>query len=83
MTYSDHTISIETVLGDNDEFDNSFYAYLDEYSIHYAVGDIGDSGYPVVEYTGGPIALCNMLKERFGLEQQEIQELYPNIHGEK
>ena len=81
MTYSDHTISIETVLGDNDEFDNSFYAYLDEYSIHYAVGDIGDSGYPVVEYTGGPIALCNMLKERFGLEQQEIQELYPNIHG--
>ena len=81
MTYSDHTISIETVLGDNDEFDNSFYAYLDEYSIHYAVGDIGDSGYPVVEYTGGPIALCNMLKARFGLEQQEIQELYPNIHG--
>ena len=83
MSYVEHTIEVETVLGENDEFDNSFYAYLDEYSIHYVIGDLGDSGFPIVKYTGGPIALCNMLRERFGLEDHDIQELYPNIYGEK
>ena len=35
--------------------------------------------WPSVEYTGGPLSITNMLKERFGMEQEEIEELYPEI----
>lgn len=83
MNFTTHTIELETVLGENDEFDNSFFAYLEEYSIDYEIGDKGESGYPVVKYVGGPIALSNMLKERFGYEDYELQSLYPQLYGEK
>jgi hypothetical protein len=83
MKYITHTIEIETVLGDNDEHDNSFMEYLKEYYIEYEISDNSESGYPIVKYTGGPISLKNMLRERFGLEDQEIQTLYPQIYGEK
>ena len=35
--------------------------------------------YPKVEFKSGPIALTNMLKERFGYTQQEIDEEFPQI----
>lgn len=83
MNFTIHSIELETVLGDNDEHDNAFIDYLNEYSIDYEIGANGESGYPVVKYTGGPIALSNMLRERFGLDNYEIQELYPEIYGEE
>jgi hypothetical protein len=82
MNYTTHTIEIETVLGDNDEFDNAFIAYLDEYSIDYKIGQNGESGYPNVKYTGGPIALSNMLRERFGLDNDDIRNLCPQLYDE-
>jgi hypothetical protein len=35
--------------------------------------------YPMVEYTSGPIALNNMLKERFGYDGYEIAEKFPEL----
>lgn len=83
MNYTRISITVETVLGENDEHDNLFFAYLDEYSIDYTIGDKGESGYPSVTYTGGPIALGNMLKERFGLDEYELKEIYPELYGEE
>jgi hypothetical protein len=82
MNYERHTISVATVLGDDDEQDNRFLEYLDEYSIDYKITEKSQDGYPVVEYTGGPIALTNMLMERFGLEEHDIRETYPELYGE-
>lgn len=74
------TITIQTVLGENEDFDTLFFQYLDEYSIEYKVLPTDeDEKYPLVEYTSGPIALCNMLRERFGYDRYEIEEKYPEI----
>ncbi len=78
------TVSLETVLGENEEFDRSFFDYLEEYSISHKIPETEEvSKFPVVEYTGGPISITNMLKERFGMSQEEIDELYPEINKEK
>jgi hypothetical protein len=74
------TIKAETVLGENEDFDKSFFDYLGEYSISHKVLELDENQkWPTVEYTGGPIALSNMLKERFGLSQEEIEVTYPEI----
>lgn len=73
------TITIQTVLGENEDFDTLFFQYLDEYSIEYKVLPTGDEKYPLVEYTSGPIALGNMLRERFGYDRYEIEEKYPEL----
>lgn len=75
------TIKVDTVLGENEDFDKSFFEYLEEYSIAHKIPETvnEEKKWPTVEYTGGPIALTNMLKERFGMEQEEIDELYPEI----
>lgn len=85
--YSDFkpvSVSIETILGENEEFDKNFFEYLDEYSISYKIFEPQSelSSWPIVEYTGGPIAITNMLKERFGMETEEIKTTYPNITNE-
>jgi len=74
------TIKAETVLGENEDFDKSFFEYLEEYSISRKILELEENQkWPTVEYTGGPIALSNMLRERFGLSQEEIAETYPEI----
>lgn len=74
------TITIQTVLGENEDFDTLFFQYLDEYSIEYKVLPMNeDEKYPLVEYTSGPIALGNMLRERFGYDRYEIEEKYPDL----
>ncbi len=73
------TITIQTVLGENEDFDTLFFQYLDEYSIEYKVLPTDDEKYPLVEYTSGPIALGNMLRERFGYDRYEIEEKYPEL----
>jgi hypothetical protein len=74
------TIKIQTVLGENEEFDDLFFQYLDEYSIDRNVLPIEEGeAYPMVEYTSGPIALGNMLRERFGYDRYEIEEKFPEL----
>jgi hypothetical protein len=74
------TITIQTVLGENEEFDTLFFQYLDEYSIDRKIMPLSEGEqYPMVEYTSGPIALSNMLKERFGYDRYEIAEKFPEL----
>jgi hypothetical protein len=74
------TIKIQTVLEENEDFDALFFQYLDEYSIEHKVLPTEDNEkYPMVEYTSGPIALGNMLRERFGYDRYEIEEKYPEL----
>ena len=74
------TIKIQTVLGENEEFDNLFFQYLDEYSIDRRILQIDEGEqYPMVEYTAGPIALGNMLRERFGYDRYEIASNFPEL----
>jgi len=80
MVFKFLTVKVDTVLGENDELDRSFFEYLDEYSISYKVlENKGGGQWPQVEYTGGPLAIINMLKERFGMEEIEINVMYPEI----
>ena len=75
------TIRIQTVLFDDPNIDKLFYEYLDEYSItsKFVIEPPIVGEYPEVDYTGGPIALRNMLKERFGYEREEIELEYPEL----
>lgn len=70
----------ETIIGEDENIDNLFIEYCDEYSIELKIQEKKeDSEYPKVEFKSGPIALTNMLKERFGYTQQEIDEEFPQI----
>jgi hypothetical protein len=79
MDFNFVTVTVETVLGENEEFDKSFFEYLEEYSISHKILEKEGSQWPSVEYTGGPLSITNMLKERFGASEDEINELYPEI----
>jgi hypothetical protein len=83
MDFKFVTVTVDTILGENDEFDKSFFEYLDEYSISHKILEKGESQWPSVEYTGGFLSITNMLKERFGMEEVEINELYPEIKKRK
>lgn len=72
------TIKVQTVLNENEDFDRLFFEYLDEYSIDHKIIE-SEEKYPIVEFTGGAISLCNMLKERFGYTNEEIKETYPEL----
>ena len=74
------TVTVDTVLGENNEFDKSFFDYLDEYSISHKILENEDGQWPSVEYTGGPLSITNMLRERFGMNDKEINEMYPEIN---
>lgn len=74
------TVTIDTVLGENNEFDKSFFEYLDEYSISHKILEYEEGKWPSVEYTGGPLSITNMLRERFGMTDKEINEMYPEIN---
>jgi hypothetical protein len=71
-------IEIQTVLNENEDFDRLFFEYLDEYSIDHKVLE-SEEKYPMVEFSGGVIALSNMLRERFGYTKEEIEETYPEL----
>lgn len=79
MIFKFVTVKVDTVLGENEEFDKSFFEYLDEYSISHKILESEGGQWPSVEYTGGPLAITNMLKERFGMEEIEIDVEYPEI----
>lgn len=81
MDFKFVTVSLETVLGQNEEFDRAFFDYLEEYSISHKIMEEAETEWPTVEYTGGPVSITNMLKERFGMSQEEIDESYPEINN--
>ncbi len=82
ISYQLHTVEIQTYLGEDEDQDSAFLAYLEEYSISYEIKKKLDSeDYPTVTYTGGPVSLRNMLKERFGMDDSEIDSHYPEIYG--
>lgn len=68
-----YKVSVETVLGENEDIDKGFFDYLEEYSIDHKIEE-SDRQWPIVEYKGGIISLTNMLKERFGMEEEEIKQ---------
>ena len=74
------TVTVDTVLGENNDFDKSFFEYLDEYSISHKILEYGEGKWPSVEYTGGTLSITNMLMERFGMSDKEINEMYPEIN---
>lgn len=83
ISYQLYTIEAETYLGADESQDSAFLAYLDEYSISYKINESESNGsYPMVSYTGGPVSLRNMLKERFGMDDSEIASHYPEIYGQ-
>ena len=71
----------ETVIGDNSNQDKLFFDYCEEYSIEHKIikENLETESYPDIEFKSGPIALSNMLKERFGYTQEEINEEFPQI----
>ena len=52
MDFKFVTVTADTVLGENDEFDKSFFEYLDEYSISHKILEKNEGRWPSVEYTG-------------------------------
>jgi hypothetical protein len=81
MNFSIKKIKVETVVGSNENMDSVFFEYLNEYSISYKINeDLGENGYPIIDYEGGPISLTNMLKEKFGMEKDEIEKNYPDLN---
>lgn len=84
MNFRKVTVKVDTILGENEDFDKSFFEYLEEYSIEYKILEKEEGKeWHTVEYTGGPIAIGNMLKERFGYLDYEIEDLYPEINDQK
>ena len=83
FNYNIIKVEIETIINQNKDFDDLFFEYLDEYSIsHKITEEIGEFGYPVIEYTGGPVSLSNMLKEKFGMDKEDINKKFPQIENE-
>ena len=76
-----YTIELQTVMGQDQHMDRIFTSYLDEYSIHHKISEeqMQAERWPIVSYTGGPISLKNMLKEKFGYSLDEIREQFPEL----
>lgn len=74
------TIEVETVIGESEDIDKGFFEYLDEYFIIPKILEKEENQeWPIVEYTGGPVSLSNMLKEKFGMSREEIEQNYPQL----
>ena len=71
----------ETVIWDNENNDKLFFDYCDEYSIEYKIikENLKPDAYPDIEFKSGPVSLNNMLKERFGYTEEEINADFPQI----
>lgn len=81
VNYKEIKIRVETRYGEDPLIDSHFTRYLDEYSISWSIvlAEHTESGWPVIEYIGGPISLTNMLMERFGYSREEIESAFPQI----
>lgn len=75
------TIQLPTIWGYDSEQDKYFTDYLDEYSIAHTILET-ESEFPVIEYTGGPVSLSNMLQEKFGYNLSEIRQEFPELGNE-
>lgn len=75
------TVRLETVLGEDEDYDKIFYDYLGVYGIsHKIVNEVSESiKYPEVEYTGGEVEIKHMLTEKFGFNREDFESLYPDL----
>ena len=84
MEYQWKTILLETIFGENEEGDQVFTEYLKENGIAYErTEDNGSAGWPILKFTGNPARLEELLYEKFGLQEWEIKEQYPDLHEKK
>jgi CRISPR/Cas system-associated endonuclease/helicase Cas3 len=67
-------IVLDTVLGEDPEWDEEFFEYLRSKGITYRqIGKV--NGWPEVEYVGSKEALADMARTHFELADDEIEEL--------
>lgn len=84
MEYQWKTILLETIFGENEERDQVFTGYLKENGIAYErTEDNGSAGWPILRFTGNPAKLEELLYQKFGLQEWEIKEQYPDLHEKK
>jgi hypothetical protein len=84
MEYQWKTILLETIFGENEEGDQVFTEYLKENGIAYErTEDNGSAGWPILRFTGNPARLEELLYQKFGLQEWEIKEQYPDLHEKK
>jgi len=84
MEYQWKTILLETIFGENEEGDQVFTAYLEENGIAYEKTEAsGSAGWPILRFTGQPAKLEELLYQKFGLQEWEISEQYPNLNEDK
>lgn len=84
MEYQWKTIMLETIFGENEEGDQVFTEYLKENGIAYErTEDNGSAGWPILKFTGQPDKLEELMYQKFGLQEWEIKELYPDLHEKK
>lgn len=81
MDYKWTTVLRETIFGDNEEGDQVFLAYLQKHGIAYErTDDNGSEGWPILKFIGQPDKLQMLLYEKFGLNEWEIQDQYPDLN---
>jgi hypothetical protein len=84
MEYQWKTILLETIFGENEEGDQVFIEYLKENGIAYERTEAsGSAGWPILKFTGLPAKLEELLYQKFGLQEWEIGEQYPNLNEDK
>lgn len=67
-----------TFFGVNPQADEEFKGFLEFLEISFRIkGEDGE--WPIVEYEGNPHDIVTMLASRFGMEESEIQEEYPQL----
>lgn len=70
-------ISKLTFMGRDPEMDQEFKGFLEFMDISFSIKEEGE--WPLVEYEGNPYDLKGMLTSRFGMDESEIQEEYPQL----
>ena len=75
------TVRLETVLGEDEDYDKIFYDYLEVYGNSHKIVKESDetNKYPEVEYTGNEMEIKNMLTEKFGYTREDFESLYPDL----
>lgn len=74
-----YKISRITFMGEDPEMDKEFKEFLEFMDISFAVKEGEEGEWPLVEYEGNFYDLSSMLSSRFGMEDSEIKEEYPQL----
>jgi hypothetical protein len=72
-------ISRPTFIGVDEEIDKEFKEFLEFLEISMELREEEEGEWPVVEYEGNPYDISTMLASRFGMDESEIKEEYPQL----